>query len=454
MTVVPTICVLKFSDAFEDFWRDLADGLQAGLEMLSAKAGAMPGAQGVVLILAAGGAERDAIKWLDEHDVPAQMPCFVVTADSSRRIAMQFVHAGAADYFALPDDVEILRNAVAETLARPVLDPSGCDARRATSAQKAAFAAIVGESPALREQLARAARLARHRNASTLILGETGTGKELFARAIHAASPRGGGAFVPVNCSALPDNLVESELFGHERGAFTGAHAAKPGLFEIADGGTLFLDEMSSLPLSLQAKLLRVLDDKQIRRVGGNKSRSVDVRVLAAANEDLEQRVREGTFREDLFYRISGVTFRLPPLRDRGDDLLRIAAALLTRLATEHGLPVPVLTREVKELLSAHSWPGNVRELKNAVERALLMSPPGELLGAELVPRARAVTSAANPIPFPAPLADIDAAAARATVNWCGGNRAESARRLGISPRKLRRLLSGSDEGDVGLPGG
>ena len=448
MTARPSICVLRFSDAFESFWADLATDLQAGLDSRPARAGALVDATSAVLILAAGGADRDALQWLNEHEVPPPMPCFVVTSDSSRRVAMQFVHAGAADYFALPDDVEILRNAVAATLALSVAATPATDTRRATTAHKAAFSAIVGESPILREQVARAARLARHRNASTLILGETGTGKELFARAIHAASPRSAGPFVPVNCSALPDNLVESELFGHERGAFTGAHAAKPGLFEIADGGTLFLDEMSSLPLSLQAKLLRVLDDKQIRRVGGNKSRGVDVRVLAAANEDLEDRVRNGTFREDLFYRISGVTFRLPPLRDRGDDLLRIAEALLVRLAAEHGLPVPILTREVKELLGAHSWPGNVRELKNAVERALLMSPAGELRGEELVPRARAQSSAANPIPFPAPLAEINTAAAKATVSWCGGNRAESARRLGISPRRLRRLLAGDDSDD------
>ena len=452
MTVLPSICVLRFSDAFESFWSDLATDLQATLDSRPARAAAVVDAKSAVLILAAGGAERDALQWMNDHEVPPRMPCFVVTSDASRRVAMQFVHAGAADYFALPDDVEILRNAVAGALPLSVAATPASGVRRAPSVHKTAFSAIVGESPNLREQVARAARLSRHRNASTLILGETGTGKELFARAIHAASPRSEGPFVPVNCSALPDNLVESELFGHERGAFTGAHAAKPGLFEIADGGTLFLDEMSSLPLSLQAKLLRVLDDKQIRRVGGNKSRGVDVRVLAAANEDLEERVRTGTFREDLFYRISGVTFRLPPLRDRGDDLLRIADALLARLATEHDLPVPVLTREVKELLSAHSWPGNVRELKNAVERALLMSPPGELLGAELVPRPRTASSNANPIPFPAPLAEIDTAAARATVQWCGGNRAESARRLGISPRRLRRLLAGDDVDEENEP--
>jgi DNA-binding NtrC family response regulator len=451
MSAPPTLCILKFSEAFESFWPDLAADLNATLDARPSRTDGTSWTRGAAVILSAGGAERDALQWLNEHELPAKSPCFVVATDASRRIAMQFVQAGATDYFALPDDVEVLRNAVAEALAQSTAAPT-TDARRATAAPKTAFAAIVGESPILREQLARAARIARHRNASTLIVGETGTGKELFARAIHAGSPRSDGPFVPVNCSALPDNLVESELFGHERGAFTGAHAAKPGLFEIADGGTIFLDEMSSLPLLLQAKLLRVLDDRQIRRVGGNKSRGVDVRVLAAANEDLEQRVREGMFREDLFYRISGVTVRLPPLRDRGDDLLRIAQALLTRLATEHALPVPVLTDEVKSLLSAHAWPGNVRELKNAVERALLMSPPGELLGTELVPRARAASSAANPIPFPAPLAEINTAAARATVQWCGGNRAESARRLGISPRRLRRLLAGNDQADDDEP--
>jgi len=449
VTPPPSIRVLRFSDAFGSFWTELATELQATIDSHSSRAVVALDPNSALLILAAGGAERDALQWLNEHDVPALMPCFVVTADSSRRVAMQFVRAGAADYFALPEDVEVLRNAVAAVLQRSTgaTPPSGT--RRVAPEHKTAFSAIVGESPELREQVARASRIARHRNASTLIVGETGTGKELFARAIHAASPRSNGPFVPVNCSALPDNLVESELFGHERGAFTGAHAAKPGLFEIADGGTLFLDEMSSLPLSLQAKLLRVLDDKQIRRVGGNKSHGVDVRVLAAANEDLEQRVRDGTFREDLFYRISGVTFHLPPLRDRGDDLLRIADALLARLAREHDLPVPLLTREVQELLSAHSWPGNVRELKNAVERALLMSPSGELHGAELVPRPRATSSKANPIPFPAPLAEINTAVARATVQMYGGNRAESARRLEISPRRLRRLLAGDDSEDA-----
>jgi DNA-binding NtrC family response regulator len=305
-----------------------------------------------------------------------------------------------------------------------------------------AFASLVGESDVIRKSLARAARLLQYRNARALIVGETGTGKELLARAIHDGGPRRGAPFVAINCSAFPEHLIESELFGHERGSFTDAHAAKPGLFEVADTGTLFLDEIGDLPLSLQAKLLRVLEDKQIRRVGGTKSRTVDVRILAATNEDLPERVREGRFRDDLFFRLSTVVLTLPPLRERGEDVILIAEKLLKQLAAEHGLPVPTLEPQLRGRLRAHSWPGNVRELKNAVERALLLSPAGELAVDELLPPADPPAPSDGLIPFPAPLDAITAAAARATVQACGGNRSESARRLGISPRRLRRLLN------------
>ena len=234
-------------------------------------------------------------------------------------------------------------------------------------------------------------------------------------------------------------------MFGHERGSYTDAYAAKPGLFEVADTGTLFLDEIGDLALSLQAKLLRVLEDNEIRRVGGTKSRTVDVRILAATHEDLPERVRAGTFRDDLFFRLSTVVFRLPPLRERGDDTILLAQALLDRLAAEHRLPVPPLTPELCDRIRVHPWPGNVRELKNALERALLLSPPGELSPDELLPPAPSLASGGvdGPIPFPAPLHQITTAAARATVQLCGGNRSESARRLSISTRRLRRLLNG-----------
>ncbi len=438
---MPRLCVVRLSEAFERFWHDVAADLAVTLRGARANGAVTPERDTIAIVLAAGGAERDALRWLQNHDVPATIPTLVVGADPCRRLAMQMVRYGAGDYFALPEDVEVLRSALATALTRSrergdeSVVGDGPDA----------FGAIVGGSPLMRTEIERAATLARHRNASALILGDTGTGKELLARAIHAASPRAAAPFVAVNCSALPEHLVESELFGHERGAFTDAHAAKPGLFEVANAGSLFLDEIGDIPLLLQAKLLRALDDKEIRRVGGTKSRAVDVRILAATNEDLDRCVREGTFREDLYFRLSTVVFRLPPLRDRGDDVLLITSALLERLASEHEVPVPPLTDEVRHRLLTHPWPGNVRELKNAIERALLLSPPGRLNAAEILPETAPPLQNGGPIPFPAPLADITCAAARATVEWCHGNRAESARRLGISPRRLRRLLAGAD---------
>jgi len=443
---VPRLSVIAVSDAFRGFWTDLARDLDVVIDHVAPTDAVTPRADTAAIIVAAGGAEREAIQWLQTQRFPLGPPTLVVGTDPGRRTAMQLVARGASDYFALPDDLEIFRNAVAAVVngARARAGAAGA-AGAALNGHGDPFAAIVGESQAIKKELSRAARLLPHRSAGALIVGETGTGKELLARAIHAGGPRCGAPFVAVNCSALPQHLIESELFGHERGSFTDAHAAKPGLFEVADTGTLFLDEIGDLPFNVQAKLLRVLEDKEIRRVGGTKSRRVDIRILAATNEQLAERVRKGSFREDLFFRLSTVVLRLPPLRERGDDLLLVAEALLERLAGEHGLPVPMLTPEMRRRLRAHPWPGNVRELKNALERALLLSPAGELSADEVLPQAAAQPQRDGPIPFPAPLDQITAAAVRATVQLCGGNRSESARRLVISPRRLRRLLSGGD---------
>jgi len=435
---VSRLSVVVISAAFGEFWNDFAEDLAVAIDLVDPVGDVKPQPGTVAIIVAAGGAERDAIQWLGSHPVPPGVPAFVVGTDPGRRTAMQVVTRGANDYFALPEDLEVFRNAVSAAV-------NAGRARRAdgSDGHGDAFAAIVGESQVLKKELARAARLLPHGSAGALVVGETGTGKELLARAIHGGGPRCGAPFVAVNCSALPEHLIESELFGHERGSFTDAHAAKPGLFEVADTGTLFLDEIGDLPLAVQAKLLRVLEDKEIRRVGGTKSRAVDVRVLAAANDHLAERMREGTFREDLFYRLSTVVLRLPPLRERGDDLMIVARSLLARLAHEYGLPVPLLTPDMIHRLRSHSWPGNIRELKNALERALLLSPRGELSADEFLPAGDAAPRQDGPLPFPAPLHQITAAAARATVKLCGGNRSESARRLLISPRRLRRLLSG-----------
>ena len=443
---MPRLKVIALSDAFSEFWNDFGTDLGIPVELISGTEVVMSAEDTPALILAAAGVERDAIQWLESHRAPADTVALVVGTDPSRRTAMKTVAQGAQDYFAFPEDLEIFRN----TVSALVKDHKPRGSRPADASDP--FSAIIGNSPVLRRDLDRAARLLHHRNGRALILGETGTGKELLARAIHNGGPRRGGPFVAVNCSAFPETLMESELFGHERGSFTDAHAAKPGLFEVADGGTLFLDEIGDLPLALQAKLLRVLEDNQIRRVGGTKTRKVDVRVLAATNERLPERVRERSFREDLYFRLSAVTLTLPPLRERGNDSVLIAEALLKDLAREHDLPVPVLTPDMRRRLRTHTWPGNVRELKNAVERALLLSTPRELSPDELFPPEPAAPKLPalqdEVIPFPAPLHEIATAAARATVELCGGNRSESARRLAISSRRLRRLLSGAAEKD------
>jgi DNA-binding NtrC family response regulator len=443
---VARLSVIALSRSFEGFWNDLALDLGAAIDVVGPAAAVSSLPETVAIIVAAGGAERDATLWLETHSVRRGLPTLVVGTDPTRRTAMQLVARGASDYFALPDDLEIFRNAIAAAVSGPRARGAAAPAGR-----EDAFAAIVGESEALKKVLARAARLLPHRKASVLIVGETGTGKELLARALHAGGPRRDAPFVAINCSALPEHLIESELFGHERGSFTDAHAAKPGLFEVANAGTLFLDEIGDLPLGVQAKLLRVLEDKEIRRIGGTKSRTVDVRIVAATNDRLLDRVREGSFREDLFFRLSTVMLTLPPLRERGDDLVLIAQALLTRLAREHDLAAPALTADLHARLRAHPWPGNVRELKNSLERALLLSPAGELSTDELLPPAETRAPHDGPIPFPALLHTITTAAAQATVQLCAGNRSESARRLGISPRRLRRLLSGGEDLGVDL---
>jgi len=439
-----SILVTRLSDSFSDMWQQLGNGVNAPMRVVgpAETSGVHPGT--AAILLAAGGAEREAVEWLERHEVPPGVPVFVVGSDPGRRIAARVVSHGAADYFALPEDIEILRNAVASATARR-REAQNRSAAEAGPHQLPAFRAIVGESTAIKNVLQRAARLQQHAHGTALIVGETGTGKELLARAIHEGGPRRAAPFVPVNCSALPRTLIESELFGHEKGAFTDAHATKPGLFEVADGGTLFLDEIGTLPVDLQAKLLRVLEDREIRRVGATKSRRVDVRVMAASNEDPQEAVRRGSFRQDLYFRLSVVTLELPPLRDRGADVLLIARDLLVTLARQHGLPAPVLTAEAERALQGHSWPGNVRELKNCVERALLLSQPGKIDVNELVPAPSSTPpNHSGTLPFPARLDEITTAAARAMLKLCGGNVSDAARRLRISRRRLRRLSAGS----------
>ena len=315
-------------------------------------------------LLLAGGAESEALDLLAETGSSA--PRYLIGAAADHRIAAAAIQSGARDYFALPDDLDLLRRCL-ERLARE--SAGRAEASRFADAERRAtgFEAILGTSPALRLTLDQAARVAPLRDLTVLVGGETGTGKELLARALHYGSPRAADPFVEVNCAAIPANLLESELFGHERGAFTGAVAAKPGLFEIAHGGTLFLDEIGTLPLELQPKLLRALETRSIRRVGGQQSRQVDVRVVAATHVDLGQAVQRGEFREDLYYRLNVVLLVLPPLREREGDVELLARTFVERIATSYGLPVPELSAEARDRAPG---PPLARQRARAAQRA------------------------------------------------------------------------------------
>jgi len=392
------------------------------------------------LLVLAGGAEGEGLDLLAE--CRTSVPRFLIGAAADHRMAAAALQSGARDYFALPADFDLLRRSL-ERLAQEAegREEAGRFAegeRRATG-----FEAILGSSLSLRRTLEQAARVAAHRDLSVLIGGETGTGKELLARALHYGSPRAREPFVEVNCAAIPANLLESELFGHERGAFTGAVATKPGLFELAHGGTLFLDEVATLPRELQPKLLRALENRSIRRVGGQQPREVDVRVIAATHVELGQAVRRGEFREDLYYRLNVVLLVLPPLREREGDVELLGRTFVERIATGYGLPVPELSPAALSALRAHRWPGNVRELRNVLERAVVLSPPGTLALEPLDERSEPPAAGGGALPFPAALDEVIRAAVVATLELTGGNKSEAARRLGISRPRLQRLLEG-----------
>ncbi|HWN83065.1 MAG TPA: sigma-54 dependent transcriptional regulator [Candidatus Udaeobacter sp.] len=274
-----------------------------------------------------------------------------------------------------------------------------------------------------------------------LITGETGTGKELLARAIHYNGPRREAPFVDINCAAIPEQLLESELFGHEKGAFTGANNAKPGLFEEANGGTLFLDELGHLPLTLQGKLLRALEERSIRRVGGVRPIKIDVRVMAATHVDLTATVKRGEFREDLYYRLNVVAIELPPLRARHEDIIPLARHFLERFSAEYGIP-RTLTTTAQRALREHEWTGNIRELRNTMERAVLLGRNEALLPEDLDVE-RGATPVWGALPFPAPLQTVVSAAVSEMLALCGGNKSEAARRLRISRTRLLRVLDG-----------
>jgi len=316
------------------------------------------------------------------HTQWPDLPVLMITAYATPKLAVEAIKAGAIDYLAKPFAPEELLHAVARCAERHrLLDDNARLRERA--GQEYQIARLVGESPRIKE-IRQLIETVAPTDARVLILGESGTGKELVAGALHGLSQRRKANYVRINCAAIPETLLESELFGHERGAFTGALKQKPGRVEEADGGTIFLDEIADMSRPLQAKLLRFLEDGSFTRVGGTSELRVNVRLLAATNRDIVSAIAEDQFREDLFHRLNVVQVRLPPLRERGDDVLLLAQHFLKSFAAAMNKPVASLSRAARQKLQGHHWPGNVRELRNVIERALILETSGEVQAANL----------------------------------------------------------------------
>jgi two-component system response regulator PilR (NtrC family) len=335
----------------------------------------------------------------------ARTSVVMMTAYTSTKSAIEAMKLGAYDYVPKPFDIDELKVVLSRALEKNRLYQENTYLRRELE-QRYAFKNIIGRSSRMRAIFSLIERVART-SSTVLIHGESGTGKELIARAIHFSSPRSAQRFLSVNCGAIPENLLESELFGHERGSFTGAVRDKKGLFQEADGGTLFLDEISEMSLPMQVKLLRALQEKVVRRVGGTTEEPVDVRIIAATNQNLTERIASGGFREDLYYRINVIPISLPPLRSRREDIPLLVDHFLRKYSAEMESPVKRISAEAMRLLERHAWPGNVRELENLIERAVALST-SDVLTADDLPSALAVPGAADEHGFTLPEEGLD----------------------------------------------
>ena len=376
------------------------------------------------------------------QDVNPFVAVIVFTGHASIESAVEALKLGAVDYLEKPLNVESLRVRVQKALERQELKRVNLDLEKRLDS-RFGFEGIIGNSEAIRSIIELCKQIA-DTDVSVLITGENGTGKELVARALHENSRRKKRPLVPLNCAALSPQLVESELFGHEKGAFTGAQFQKKGRFEYADHGTLFLDEVGDIPLDTQVKLLRVLEDGEIFRVGANAPIKVDVRLVSATNRDLEERIKEGAFREDLYYRLKVVTVELPPLRERPQDIPLLVDHFVREFSRIYKKPIKGLTSETLDILRRYPWPGNVRELKHAVENMIVVAR-GPELGVENLPTSihRAERRGAVDVPslVGIPLQEVEKELIRATLEQVGGNRSEAAAMLGIGERTLYRKL-------------
>ena len=385
----------------------------------------------------------------ESHERAPDVPVLVITGHASWETARDAIQGGAADYLSKPVDLSELRTKLGRAVetarlrrAHEELRRQNLELRRQID-KRFGFEGILGHSPQMQRVFEILGQVAGS-NATVLILGESGTGKELIARAVHANSPRADGNFVAVNCAALSEGLIESELFGHVKGAFTGAVRDTPGRIAYADGGTLFLDEVGDMPLATQAKLLRVLETREVTPVGGNESRKVDVRLVVATNRDLRAMAAEGTFREDLLFRLQVVTIDLPPLRARVGDIPLLVDHFIGELSREHGREVRGITPEARAILVRYSWPGNVRELRNAIENMVLLAR-GELLTVDDIPESiKGGEAGGGPGGFDLAgrsLREVERELIRVNLELMGGNRAKTAQVLGIGERTLYRKI-------------
>ena len=370
-----------------------------------------------------------------------EIPVVVMTAFGTVATAVDAMKKGAADYLTKPIDLDELEVLIGRTLERRALVAENRELRRELETRYR-LAGLETANAKMSEAINTAARAAASR-ASILIRGESGTGKELLARAIHHASPRSKGPLVAVNMAAVPETLVESELFGHERGAFTGADRERRGRFELADGGSLFLDEIGDLPRATQAKLLRVLQEQTFERLGGTRSLHVDARVIAATNRDLEAMVRQGEFREDLYYRLNVVTIDLPPLRSRREDIPLLVDHFLRRFAAESKAAVESVSREAMDVLLKYEYPGNVRELENIVHRAVVLARGPVVTTADLPLHVAELRSEGQqpPASFVERVAQFERELILEALERAGGVQTRAARELGMSERHLRYKL-------------
>ncbi|HYC53196.1 MAG TPA: sigma-54 dependent transcriptional regulator [Gemmatimonadaceae bacterium] len=388
-----------------------------------------------------GGSGLGLLLRIRERDL--RLPVVMMTAHGNVDLAVDAMKAGATDFLTKPIDHQMLQ-ALLQTAAADVAArrrSRELDARLA----RADHPGLLGETRAMRELQGTVALLAST-DASAIVTGESGTGKEVVARAIHELSARRTKPFVAINAAAIPEGLIESEVFGHEQGAFTGALRARAGCFELAEGGTLFLDELAEMPIALQPKLLRVLEDGRARRLGASRDVQFDVRIIAATNRSPAQAIRDGRLREDLYYRLNVFELVMPPLRERADDIPLLAQHFLRDFARKHAMPVEGMAESARAALLAHAWPGNVRELRNVVERSVIVARAGLVERRHLPPYLQAIRPGAEStvtLPAGTTLADAERLLIMRTLERVNDNKAEAARQLGLDVKTIRNKLRG-----------